>query len=308
MKIENILAILDKPKDAPIAFTAARALQARTNARLTCAAFTWQALDEVQDVFSEQQRADMRRTLLGKRAQQAQELLDSESGADAVPDAAQPQSAGRHPNVRLQTVWSKRIAEWVVEDYKTHPVDLIIKTAHPSHTLIHTPLDWALARVSPAPVLLVRDAMEQKSGNVIATLDLGHQDKTHRQLNQNVLATAHAMACLHNANLHVISVIEMSRVIHDLDVINEREYSARVKERTLVQLQSLLAPYDIPTERVHQPLGKLSTTIHGLADRLQADLLVVGNAPHPVKRAVGLASSAEKILAHAPCAVMSVCL
>lgn len=292
MKVKSILTILDKPKDEPLAFESAAELHYKTGARLECAAFTWHHLAEANVIFTTKQCKKMYKQLVQARTAEAQDMLDGmgEAGSSA----------------RLQTVWSYDLADWVAKNYKKNPVDLVVKTVHKSKTLLHTPLDWELLRKSPAPVLLTSGAKRRRSGNILAAIDLRHADQKHRRLNLRVLNAARYMAGLYDADVHVVSVTEMSQVLHDLEIINERALARKSREKTRPRLQTLLSPYKIPEKRIHQPVGKLGPAISTLARRLRADLLVVGSSAHRIKQSAGLGNSAEKILSHAPCDVLSV--
>jgi len=292
MKLKSILTILDKPWHEPVAFERAAELHDQTGAQLHCAAFTWHAMCESKEVFTANQRSKMRKEIVRARLQETQRLLEGmgEAGNGSC----------------LHTVWSDNIAGWIEQDYSSNPVDLVVKTIHKSKTLLHTPLDWEILRKSPAPVLLTNGVKTKTSGNILAAIDLRNLDQKHRRLNQNVVNAASYWARLYRAKVHVVAVTEMSQVLHDLEIIDERKLARKTIEKTRPQLKSLLSPFKIPQKQVHQPVGKVGQATGALARRLRADLLVVGSTAHRIKQSIGLGSSAEKILAHAPCDVLSV--
>ncbi len=292
MKLKSILTILDKPGREPVALKAAIDLHELTGAKVDCAAFTWNAVCESEAVFNAQQLRAMRKEVVRARETEARELLGAHGDAGN--------------SVHLETVWARDIADWVVKRMAKTPADLVIKTVNHSKTLLHTPLDWELVRRCREPVLLTANTGLTPSGRVLATLDLRHEDQKHRRLNLRVLNAARYMAGLRGAEVHVVAVTEMSKVLHDLEIIDERALQRRTEKQTRLRLGALLTPYKIPKNHVHQPVGKVGPVVADVARRVKADLVVVGSSAHRLKQALGLGSAAENILQHAPCDVLAI--
>lgn len=292
MKLKSILTILDKPGREPTAFERAADLHERTGARIDCVAFTWSGVCESDDVFTTQQRREMCKEIVRARAVDARNMLAVRGDV----------GNGAH----LETVWSDDIAGWVAQRLQSKPADLVVKTVQHSKTLLHTPLDWELIRHCQAPLLLTTRTGRQPSGQILATIDLRHEDQKHRRMNLKVLNAARYMAAIHDATIQVVAVTPMSQVLHDLEIIDERALARKVREKTKLRLGALLEPYKVPKRNIHQPVGKVGTQVAVVAKRLKADLIVVGTSAHRLRQAIGLGSSAEHILQHAPCDVLMI--
>ncbi len=292
MQLNSVLTILDKPKHEQTAYALARKIQEGAGCHLNLAAFFCQPAVASSDVFDTHQRRTLRQEILLER-KQWQRALVQDSGAAAK-------------DVSLKTVWTDDIAAWVRKELEKEPSDLVIKSVHQSKQMMHTPLDWELLSTCQAPLLLASTRKRKRSRRVLAAIDLRHTDRTHQRLNRKVLASAARFAELYDAELHCVSALEISKVLRDLDVIDERKTKKRMLERSEDLLNDLLSPYKVKKANRHFPVGKVGQVVAQTAGKLKSDLLVVGSFSHRIKELVGLGNSAEKILARATCDVLAV--
>jgi universal stress protein E len=184
--------------------------------------------------------------------------------------------------------------------------DLVLKSVHHSKTLMHTPLDWQLLRQCPVPVFVAAARKRKPTGNVLAALDFRHNDKRHHAMNRRVLDAAQQFAQMSGAKLHCVTVVEFSRVLRDLDIIDTRKVRRQAREKNRERMQALLEPYDVAKSRIHMPLAKVGQGVAGVARKIGADLLVVGTSSRRSAGEVLLGNSAERILTKAPCDVLAV--
>ena len=283
----RILTVLDKPKHEQLAWQRSLDLQERAKARLDVVSFCWNAMCENQAVLSASERKKLRHNLVEERKAWLEKLVADQ------------------PKVRKRVVWEDDIADWVVDEIASRPVDLVVKTVHKSRTLVHTPTDWNLLETCSAP-LLFTSGKKRRSGKIVAAVDLRHNDAKHRHLNVKVLDAAHRFAELYGAEVHVVFAVEISQVLRDLDILDETVSKKKVVERVTPELDRLLKPYDVPKSRVHMPVGKVGKVVAQTARKMKADLLVLGSYAHRVKQAVGVGNSAERILTKAVCDVLAV--
>jgi universal stress protein E len=292
MLLQTILTILDKPKSAQSAFERSMALQESAGSHVNLTAFCWQASCDVEGTFSVDQSLSLQREILRARTQWQRDLISS-TGNEAR-------------DLSLQTVWARDIAQWVTESLETEPADLVVKSVHQSRTIRHTPLDWELLRSCSAPLLLVSATQQSRTGPVLATLDLRHNDQVHRHLNRQVLIAASAFAKLNNVEVKCISVVEVSKILRDMDLVEvpalRRKFIAKVKP----ELEDLLAEFELDANEVIIRTGKVGKVVSQQAHRLNASLLVVGSLAHRAKQVLGLGNSAERIVSKARCDVLAV--
>lgn len=292
MQIRSVMVVMDKPKHQQVALTRARAIQQATGAHLRLVAFCWNALTEQAEVFSAHQRRSLKRQIVRDR-----EVWLRGQVLDAGLAAA---------DVTLEVQWTDDIAGWVSASALPKECDLVLKSAHHSKTLTHTPLDWQLLRQCGVPVYIAAARRRKPTGNVLASIDLRHTDKKHMALNLRVMEAAHHLAEISGAKMHCVNAIEFSHVLRDLDIIDTANVRRKAVARNRELMDALLAPYDIARSRIHMPLGKVGQAVAATARKINADMLVVGTSARRGAGAVLLGNSAERILSKAPCDVLAV--
>lgn len=291
--LNDILVVVDKPKHEQIALARALALQEHTGARLHLKAFVYDPAYEQRDAFDADQRRAIRQTAVGERRQWLRTTL-LESGGD-------PSKASQ------QTVWAKDIASWVTRSLESRPMDLVLKHAHRSQSLTHTPTDWNLIRDCPAPLLLCVRKRTPKAPRILVALDLHSHDKAHERLNRRALATADAIARdFPGSEIHCVYALNISPVLTDLDMVNPRIAREKVRKKAAAVLDDLLTPYEIPMSRVYMPVGKIGHAVNNVASKLKADLLVIGTTSRRGVRGFLIGNSAEKVLAKARCDILAI--
>ena len=278
MDFNNITTILDKPKHDQVAWRRALELQAASGAKTEAVTFLWNAMCEERHALDAEQRRTLRHNLIEERKAWLGELVGDQK-------------------VNARTIWAHDIGEWVSDQTAKKAPDLVIKTVHKSGSLFHTPTDWELLNTCPVPVLLTTKKRGKPSGNIVASIDLRHTDAKHRHLNCKVLEAAHRLAELSNAKVHVVFVVEISRVLLDLDIVRENVSKKKIVQKVTPELERLLKPYHIPKSRVHMPVGKVGKVVSQTCRKVKADTLVLGSHSHRAKSLVGLGGTAERIVA-----------
>ena len=290
MDAKRALVVLDKPKHKQTALDRALDLQPRLDLTLELAAFCWQSAVASEQLFSAEERRLVKQSMLLDRKAWQRSLVD-DSGLRGV---------------RMHTAWTDDIPSWLSRRLAKAPVDLVVKSVQPRARRVETPLDWQLLRVCPAPLLLAAPNRRKPAGRVLAAVDLRHNDRTHQRLNRRVLAAANTFAQAYGAELHCVYALEISEVLRDLDLVDERAARKRMLASAQAGLDALLAPYDVKKRNRHFPVGKVGHAVAQTAAKLKADLLVVGSYAHRVRQMVGLGNSAERILTRASTDVLAV--
>ena len=292
MKIDSVLVVLDKPKHDQLALERARLIAQRSGAALHIVSFAWLPVVEQHDMFDAKERRSIRRTCLAKREQWMAALV-----ADLDLD---------EDRLSSEAVWTNDIAGWVLNHTADHGYGLVVKTAHHSKTVTHTPLDWQLLQRCTCAVLLVSNRRRKDAKHVLAALDLRHTDRRHTRLNGQVLAHASLFAELLGGKLHCVNAVEYSEVLHDLDLLNLEKRQADAAKRAKVLLKELVSEYELPRTRLHQHPGKVGQVVEKTAHKVNAGLVVIGTSAHRRLGEVLLGNSAEKVLGRVTCDVLAV--
>ena len=288
---KQILVIIDKPKHEQTALERALALQEKTNAHLHLAAFAYHPMCDQTDVFDAHQRRAIRKEIVRQRTEW---LRDQARDREAL-----------SRDLNLEVVWCQDIANWVAERVIERGDDLVVKSIHQSQTLLHTPLDWQLLRTCPAPVLLCTSTPWRRKPRVLAALDLRVEDRAHASLNHKVLEAGRSFAEMHDGELHCVYALDVPEVLSALNIPDPRTFQQENVVQARERLAEVVAPYEVPAERLHVPMGKVGHVVNRLSARLEADLMVMGTTARRGLAAAVIGNSAEKVLMRAQCDVLA---
>ncbi len=288
---KRILVIIDKPKHEQTALARALALQAKTGAHLHLAAFAYHPTYDQRDVFEVHQRRAIRKEILRERTEWLR---------DQVRDAK-----GLFRDLTLEVAWVKEIAQWIVDRVAKQGDDLVVKAIHQTQTLLHTPLDWHLLRLCPAPLLLCTARPWQPRPRVLAALDLRSDDKPHEILNHMVLEAARQSCELYGGELHCVYAQDVPKVLSELSLPDPRGFQQENAARAQERMARLAAPYGVPEDHLHVVMGKVGQAVNRLSEKLGADLMVMGTTARRGVAATVIGNSAEKVLTRARCDVLA---
>ncbi|HET8710748.1 MAG TPA: universal stress protein [Spongiibacteraceae bacterium] len=133
---------------------------------------------------------------------------------------------------------------------------------------------------------------------ILAAVDLSEE--------ANEVATKAArFAAANQAKLHLIHVIEPLSFAYGGDIpIDFSTIQEEIQRQAETQLRELCSKLNVPVERLHILLGRPENEIHALAEKLSADLIIVGShGRHGL--ALLLGSTANGVLHGAKCDVLA---
>ncbi len=291
MKIENILIIADKPKHDQTALHRGIEIASAASTHIELVAFAYHSMYGQTDIFDAHQRHAIRHAVEQERTEFLRNLV-AEHRLGTM-------------NIEVRTVWTKDISEWVCQHVKETPCGLVIKSVHRSKTLIHTPTDWHLIRQCPKPLLLACQRNFPARARILAALDLGHTNVEKERLNHRVLEAAKAFAQLHGSELHCCFVIEQPTILKALDIIEPSVYKRKVEIRVRERLRALIDAYGLDKRQVHMPVGKVGTALNLVADRIKAEMIIMGVVGRKGLSGITIGNFAEKALAKARCDILA---
>lgn len=286
MRFQRILTVLDRPNRPQMALKRAARLAQDLDVAIQPVSFLWNELAENRAAYDAKQRRKMKHQLLESHQTWLDELSEQE------PLAA-----------KTRVVWGHDIEHWLLANQRAG--DLVLKTSTGSKRG-RSALDWHLISHSVAPVWLVGHRRIRRPKAIVAALDLAHKDSVHRRLNVRVLDTAADLAAATGAQLHVAYAVEVPTPLTDLDVIDPHKARAQVVKNTKQALARLLKPYNVKLSHTHFPVGPIGAAIADTVKEVGADVLVAGTCAHPIKEAVGLGNSAQRIVRKSPVDVVTV--
>ncbi|MFT3931467.1 MAG: universal stress protein [Spongiibacteraceae bacterium] len=133
---------------------------------------------------------------------------------------------------------------------------------------------------------------------VLAAIDLSEEAS-------EVAAKAARFAAANQADLHLVHVIEPLSFAYGGDIpIDFSTIQEEIQRQAETQLRGLCSKLNISAEHLHIVLGRPENEIHALAEKLHADLIIVGShGRHGL--ALILGSTANGVLHGAKCDVLA---
>ena len=182
----------------------------------------------------------------------------------------------RIAEIETRIVWNKSAAAGILAELQD--ADFLIKPIsrhQPVIDRLHAPLDWALMRSAPCPVLISKQTWTD-SQLVLAALDAG--DESHQSLNRAILSTAVDLSRILGCALHVVAAYpSLGQTVNELQVAMDYDgikEDMRATRETLIN--NLIAELDAPVIEVHLLEGNAREAIPDLSNRMGAALTVLG--------------------------------
>ena len=230
----------------------------------------------------------------------------------------------RIPLVRLckkaqkHGVEAESVVEW---DYPPHEAivrralkisaDLIIAECHKGGRtrpwLFHL-TDWELLRVSPVPVLLLKNAKPYRRPLTLAAVDPAHAHAKPSQLDARILAAAAQLSKGLRGTLHMVhanypSIVGLgSPVNHTWSTLSYEELEDQERQA----FEKFRANAAIPRTRAHLVEGNPSREIPRVASKLGAAIVVMGALSRSGLERLFIGNTAERVLGALNCDVLVV--
>lgn len=233
--------------------------------------------------------------------EERQTLIDALLRADreALQQLIDAQRPHGHP-IDTEVLWRKQAADAIVEAAGKWPAQLLIKPASQHHGLadfLHTPLDWALSRQAPCPVLISRNSWDAGVQRILAAVDMG--DPEHVSLNGEILREACRLGLLLGAEVHVATAYpDLGQAVNELQVAQDfAGIKASMRENRQQALNTLLQNLELSVHQIHLLEGKAMHVIPALARDLDAPLSVLGTAARRGVSRLLIGNTAEALMA-----------
>lgn len=276
---KRILVIADRQPDTEDS-ALSHALRLAENASVTVVGFVYDEVVEHDEHFSARDARAVQRELK-QRERKALDRVVEELG---------------RKRVKAEVVWARHIHEWVREACEAGRFDLVVKTGHRTERFWYTPTDWQLLRTCPVPVYIVARRQWRAKASVLATVDVGSDGRTQRALDRKVIEHAKACADDLGAAVHLGYVVPVSQVVLDLEVHTREEYIERFEQKNGKRLRDLAKKHGIDPEHVHVEVGPPERMIPRMANRIHAELVVMGSRGRRGLKGTLLGNTAEQVL------------
>ena len=281
--IDNILVIGEElAGDEPLALRKGLKLLENGASRLHLLQVVYSETDEHTTLLEGSARRTIKEMLLAETEERGKTLIEKE-----CPNT---------PGITYEVAWNNRLSRAVDAACAERDFDLIVKTGHRTESLTHLPTDFFLLRVPRIPVMVLSKQAWSANAVILAAIDFSPRKATHMALSRKILESAREIADLTSAKLHCCYVVGYSQVLADMDVIEPRELLARFKDKHESELHDFVAEYGIEPGDVHVRSGPAAKHIPSIANKIKADLVVVGTHHRRGMRGFLLGNTSEKVL------------
>jgi universal stress protein E len=191
-------------------------------------------------------------------------------------------------------IWAARRDEGVEEHARTAHADLIVMTPLDGGRHGLSSSDWRLLAASPAPVLVVKGPCDRQYRNIVAAVDPFHAHAKPADLDAKILATATELKAQTGAALTVLHCFTPQRYVTPDTRIAPRDDEAAARHREA--LPAVLRDAGVPVSAGQVVLGAPHAVLHGMAERGEADVIIMGVLARGRIKDWLIGSTAERVL------------
>jgi universal stress protein E len=295
-KYQRILAVIDAAHDDQKALKRAIELAHKTDASITAFLTIYDFSYEMTTMLSIDEREAMRTSVINDRLQWLTEQVNT--------------IAHHGLNIDCKVVWHNRPFEQIIEQVLTSNYDIVIKGTHQHDKLksvIFTPTDWHILRKCPCPVLLVKDHSWPKNGNIIASLNIGSEDKEHKSLNYKITEEALNLSSLIDANVHLVNSFSCTplNIAIEIPEFDVQEYNDSMLNHRETAMQSHAEHFKIIKENTHIKEGLPEDVIEEVSLALDAELVILGTIGRTGLSAALIGNTAEHVIDKLNCDLLA---
>ncbi len=182
--------------------------------------------------------------------------------------------------VEIEIEWTSQWRDAIAPAAERSAADLIVKAASvhsgAGRRLLKT-ADWTLLRHAHCPVYLVKQDTIKPGAKVLVALDIARQDDLHTELNNRVIEYGNMLVDLiPEAELHAVN-----------------SYSG---SESFVYQSDLADKVGVERTSAHTVDGTPEKVIPQVAEKIEAQIVVIGTAARDGIKAAVIGNTAEKIL------------
>ena len=297
IKYQHILVIIDPNMEAqPALYRAAEVARLQEQVAIQVFMTIYDFSYEITSILSVEERDEMRAGVVQQRQSWLEELVApyKEEGLD----------------ITLKVVWHNRPSESILQEIEQGGHDLVIKSAH-QHSLlesfIFTPLDWQLIRKCHVPLLLVKEHEWPANGNVLVALNFSNEPD-QVALNKKLFREGSQVARLVKSNLHLVNAVPATTVNIALEVpgFTPELYNEAIRQHHVSMMEAFAAEHHVLPAHTHVLDGLPEDVLPELAEKLDAQLVMLGSVGRTGWSAALIGNTAEQVVDNIHCDLLVV--
>ncbi|TNH07555.1 universal stress protein UspE [Testudinibacter sp. TR-2022] len=305
MHFNNILVVIDpmletQPSLLRALHLAKQLKKADIRAKLTLFLSLYDFSFEMSAMLSAEERESMHEGIINQKKEWLEELIQQTIPTDS--------------GIEIDTtvVWKSRDYEAILEQVKLKNHDLVVKVAKPAEgldALIFTPTDWQLLRKCPCPILIVKEHEWQPEGRILVAVNVADDEEYHDILNKKLVDASLDLAkVLAAGNIHLATAYPTTPVnmAIDLPEFNPNAYTDSIRGQHLINMKALRQHYCINEDHTHVEEGLPEEVIPQVAEKIKAELVVLGTIGRTGLSAAFLGNTAEHVIGRLNCDVLAI--
>lgn len=293
---QNILVVIDPNTNVQKALQRALEISRKNQAKITAFLSIFDFSYEMTTMLSADEREMMRKTVIADRQQWVDEIIEEHNP--------------EHISIECKVIWHNRPFEAIINEVLAQNHDLVIKGTHQHDKLksvIFTPTDWHILRKCPCPVLLVKEHNWPEHGNILAAINAASDEQEHQALNQKIAKQAVSMSKLLNGKVNFVNSYPGTPVNIAIEIpeFDSNEYNNTMLKHHQEAMVKFAKDYDIPAERCLVGEGLPEDVISETAEKLDAELVILGTIGRTGISAALIGNTAEHVIDQLDCDVLA---
>jgi universal stress protein E len=206
------------------------------------------------------------------------------------------------------------LADGIVRKALDSDADIVFKDTH-YHPLLKRSVfsntDWNLIRDCPALLWLAKPRAIGAKPRIIAAVDPLHERAKPTELDDRIIAAAKQVCYPLNGELHVIHAFDVTPALATpMDSMAMplpiREITDSMRARHTEAVHELTDAHGLPRDSVHVYAGSPRAIVVELAEKLRADVVVMGAVSRRGLKRLFLGNTAEDVLDRLSCDLLIV--
>lgn len=256
---------------------------------------------EMSAMLSAEERKQMHEDVISQKEKWLHQMIEQE---------VSPQLSGL--DIDTVVVWKSKDYEAIIEQVERAQHDLVVKQAKPAEGLdaiIFTPTDWQLLRKCPCPILMIKEHEWQPEGRILVAVNVSDEQAYHNTLNEKLITSGRELAStLAAGRIHLVSAYPTTpiNIAIDLPEFNPNAYTNSIRGQYLINMKALRQQFSIDEEHTHVEEGLPEEVIPAVADKIKAELVVIGTIGRTGLSAAFLGNTAEHVIGRLNCDVLAI--
>ena len=303
MKFNNILVVLNPENDKQYALARAVRLAQEQKSpnpvNITLFLAIYDLSYEMSALLSSEERTEMRHKVIEQRKLAIQPYIEKYAS-----DGIQFSST---------VVWHINEAEAITREVETHNYDLVVKYTKAEESLkslIVTPVDWQILRKCPTPILVVKDGDWKHQRRILVAVNVSDdENEAHSSFNDELVSLSMDLAdSLDRGNIHLVTAYPPTPInmAIDLPEFSTGDGNSGLRGQYLLNMKALRQKYGISDDHTHVLEGFPEDVIPQVAEKLEAELVILGTIGRTGLSAAFLGNTAEHVISKLNCNLLAI--